>query len=116
LIARPLYPQEATQKLLPGTYVEAQINSPIFSGVTRIPHSALQAGNQLYLVDQHQLLYRRGAKVLYRDKSFIYIRNHFEPETLIVNSSRRMLPLGEKVHPVLFESNKDSKMVSIGQE
>lgn len=99
LLARPQYSADATP-LLPGTFVEAEILSPAIAGISRIPRSALQAGNHLLMVDQQHQLHDVAANLLYAGKDQLYLRNEFSTPVLLVNSSRRALLPGSQIIPV----------------
>lgn len=118
LIARPDY-QPGDAQLLPGTYVEADIFSPVMNGITRIPRQALQAGNRLLLVDNQQRLQTREADILYRDKTHIYLRNDLGNNARLVNSSRRSLTPGSTVQPIVsadIQPPATGQLATTGQE
>ena len=99
LLARPQYSADITP-LLPGTFVEAEILSPVITGISRIPRSALQAGNHLLMVDQQHQLHDVNANLLYAGKDQLYLRNKFSTPVLLVNSSRHALLPGSQIIPV----------------
>lgn len=118
LIARPDY-QPGDAQLLPGTYVEADIFSPVIQGITRIPRPALQAGNRLLLVDNQQRLQSSEADIIYRDKTHIYLRNYLGDNVRLVNSSRRSLTPGSVVQPIVstgIQPPAASQLATTGQE
>jgi RND family efflux transporter MFP subunit len=105
LLARPQYSADTTP-LLPGTFVEAEILSPAIAGISRIPRSALQAGNHLLMVDQQHQLHDVAANLLYAGKDQLYLRNEFSTPVLLVNSSRHALLPGSHIIPVTTDSRE----------
>ncbi|MCD8522387.1 MAG: efflux RND transporter periplasmic adaptor subunit [Saccharospirillaceae bacterium] len=99
LLARPHYSADMAP-LLPGTFVEAEILSPVITGVSRVPRSAMQAGNHLLLVDEQHQLHDIAARVLYAGKDQLYLHNTFSAPVWLVNSSRHALLPGIRVVPV----------------
>ncbi|WP_430460927.1 efflux RND transporter periplasmic adaptor subunit [Thalassolituus sp. LLYu03] len=101
LIARPDYGTD-DETLLPGTYVEADILTPVLPQVIAIPRAALQADNRVLLIDEAQTIQSVAADIVYGTADTLYLRNALPSGTLVVNSSRRSLLPGRAVTPVLL--------------
>lgn len=115
LIARPHY-AVGQPPLLPGTFVEAAIASPIQRDIAAVPRSALQPDERLFYVDQNHQLLSANADIIYRGKAFLYFRNPPATATLVVNSSRLSLIPGRHIVPITDSTNAAAPVAAAGGE
>lgn len=115
LIAQPDY-STGQPPLLPGTFVEATIESPIQRNIAVAPRSALQPDERLFYVTQHHQLISENADIIYRGKEYLYFRNPPATAMLVVNSSRLSLTPGRHILPVTDPTNAAVPVAATGNE
>jgi RND family efflux transporter MFP subunit len=74
------------EKVLPGTLVQARINSKPINNIIAIPNTALRENDTIWLINNNQL-HIETVKVLSREKDTVYIQTNTNNELLLVTNS-----------------------------
>jgi len=73
--------------LLIGEYVRVLIEGAPLSDVYRIPRFALRNDNQIWILDKEEKLAIRSVETLWRDEEFVFVRDGFHPDDLLIISA-----------------------------
>lgn len=88
--------------LLPGLFVEAEIEGRPIDGLTRLPRSAMQNDDTLRVVDSESTIRERLVRSLYQDNLNVWIPDLVAGERIVVSNSA-LLQVGTAVTAVLTE-------------
>ena len=80
-------PIDQRQPLLLGEYVRVEIDGKMLSDVISIPRSALHDGEQVWLVDEQQILQIENVEVLWRNSDRVLLRNSLPESFRLVTSN-----------------------------
>ena len=73
--------------LTPGLFVRARIEGKQMLDVFVLPRSALRYGQELWLLNEENLLEKRSVNVLFKDEQFIYLHGSLRPGEKVITSS-----------------------------
>lgn len=97
--------------LLPGSFVEASISGKIIKNLLILPRSLVQAGNQLWIINDDNTLERKVINILHRGKEMVYIMGELASDDKVVNGSFHQLISGLLVNPISESSSLDQQKV-----
>ena len=80
--------------LLPGTYVEARIMTPVLEQVSVLPRGLLLPNNGAWLVTGNTKLRKQNLEVLHKDKNFAYVSSGLKDQDKVVSSGNGNLVEG----------------------
>ncbi|MEM7691887.1 MAG: efflux transporter periplasmic adaptor subunit, partial [Pseudomonadota bacterium] len=92
----------SSSPLLPGLFVEAEIEGRPIDGLTHLPRSAMQNDDTLRVVDSESTIRERLVRSLYRDSLNVWIPDLVAGERIVVSNSA-LLQVGTAVTAVLTE-------------
>jgi RND family efflux transporter MFP subunit len=86
--------------LLPGTFVEAEIEGRLLDQVLRLPRSALYSRDKLLTVDEHNKTTVQRVRVLRRSEDYVWVQAAVAEETFIALEKQSLTPAGTLVEPL----------------
>lgn len=89
----------AQKPLLPGSFVEAEIEGKPVSNLQIIPRNAEQESNTVWVIDEDNRLRRKLVDVIYRGKKDAYLRSGLTKDDRVVTGSFHLMAEGLKVQP-----------------
>ncbi len=92
--------QSQSQILLPGSFVEAVIQSPPLKGVVVMPRAVMRPGNKVWKITKNNKALKHSVGILYKDKDSVYIHAGIKQGDKIVASVFHKLVEGLVIHPV----------------
>ncbi len=102
--------QSQSQVLLPGSFVEAVIQSPPLKNILLMPRDVVRPGNQVWKIIASNKAVKTTVSILYKDKNNVYIHSGVESGDKIVASAFHKLVEGLLIHPVTL--NKSPAMLA----
>ncbi len=94
--------QSQSQVLLPGSFVEAVIQSPPLKNILLMPRGVVRPGNKIWKIIANNKAVKTEVNILYKDKDNVYIHSGVEPGDKIVASAFHKLVEGLVIQPVTF--------------
>ena len=79
LVDDPLEAGPAGLPLLPGAWVEVELQGSPIADIAAVPRSALQDGDSVWVVTEDKLLAKRELEVAWRSAEDVFVRAGFEP-------------------------------------
>jgi len=90
--------------LLPGLFVEAEIEGKEMDGVVLLPRSALFEQNKVITLDHENKVVAQKVKVLRKTESQVWVQAELAEDTLIALKKQGITPVGTIVEPLLDEA------------
>ena len=87
--------------LLPGLFVEAEINGKKIDKVTVLPRSAVFQRDKIAILDDKNTVEYRSVNVLHKSDSQIWVQGDFADQTLVSVEKQMLTPEGTIVEPLL---------------
>jgi RND family efflux transporter MFP subunit len=107
----------AQKPLLPGSFVEAEIEGKPVNNLQIIPRNAEQANNTVWVIDENEQLRRKIVDIIYRGKKQAYLRSGLTKNDRVVTGSFHLMAEGLKVHAALSSSELfPHKTVSVASQ
>jgi len=91
-VERPLDPPAGQLPLLPGSFVDVEIEGQPLPNTQKIPRAAVIEGNQVLVADTNDALARRKLNIRWTDDAFVYAASGLEPGDRVIT---------DKVSPVV---------------
>ena len=91
---------QTRKPLLPGSFVEAEIQGAPIEGIKVIPRQAEQANNKVWSIAPDNRIQSKQVTVLYRGKHYIYIKAGIEEHDRIVTGNFHIMAEGLEVEPM----------------
>jgi RND family efflux transporter MFP subunit len=93
----PLNPSR--KPLLPGSFVEANIQGKTIQGLKIIPRNAEQENGKVWIINQDNLLVSNKVEVLYRGKEKLYLGAGLHEKDRVVTGAFHLMAEGIEVEP-----------------
>ncbi|WP_052692050.1 efflux RND transporter periplasmic adaptor subunit [Teredinibacter purpureus] len=87
--------------LLPGLFVEAEIEGKLIDGVMELPRSALYQRDKIVYLDSDNTVVMQKVKVLRRSDDTIWVQGELDANTLVAIEKQSVTPTGTTVEPLL---------------
>lgn len=116
LIVRIDNPLDLDPPLYPGTFIEAQIPGNRLADVWQIPVSAVTPNNEIWLIDNRNMLTRMAADVRLRmeDRAYITPEKNLQQPLIVAMPLGSYLP-GMKVDPIVEPGIRTNKIGELSQ-
>ena len=95
-VPQPSNPQTGNNILLPGTYVEVEIEGKLVKDVLSIPRNAVYNRDEIRVVNNDQLHIKK-INIFRSDKNFAYTKDQISDANKIITSSIDVVVDGMKV-------------------
>lgn len=90
--------------LLPGLFVEAEIEGKYLDNVIELPRSALYERDKLVILGDDNKTSLHTVKVLRRTEDRVWVQAPIPSETLVVTEKQSLTPIGTLVEPLMTDS------------
>lgn len=105
--------QPGRPPLMPGFYVELEIEGRKLDQIVKLPRSALKANQKVWTVNEKNILESHDVDLFYRGKDFIYVSSGIENSDQVVVSNLEVMADGMEVklanvQEMVDDSNKQS--------
>jgi len=87
--------------LLPGLFVEAEIEGKQLANVIELPRSALYQRSKLLLVDSENAIAEQHVEVLQRSETHVWVRADVADKALVSLEKQSLTPVGTVVDPLI---------------
>ncbi|TVZ39558.1 RND family efflux transporter MFP subunit [Alteromonadaceae bacterium 2753L.S.0a.02] len=91
--------------LLPGLFVDAEIEGKHMHNVVKLPRGALYQRDKLLMLDSDNKVSEKKVRVLRRTADFVWVKADIPEQTLIALEKQSLTPAGSIVDPLLAESS-----------
>lgn len=92
------------QSIIPGIFVELEIQSKALSNVIKLPRPALYQGSKLIVVGDHGQAKIRSAQLLKKDAEFVWLQSPVPDGELVVLEKHALLSDGTPLDPLLLSA------------
>lgn len=96
-------PFASSPPLLPGLFVDAEIEGKQLHNVLQLPRSALFERDSLLTLDGDNRIVNHNIDVLHRTDSHVWISTDIAPGTLVSLGKQSLTPVGSVVEPVVLQ-------------
>ncbi|MDQ2076822.1 efflux RND transporter periplasmic adaptor subunit [Marinimicrobium sp. ABcell2] len=86
--------------LLPGVFVDAEIEGRLLDQVLRLPRSALYSRDKLLTLDEQNKITEQRVRVLRRSEDFVWVQGEVAHDAFIALEKQSLTPAGTLVEPV----------------
>ncbi len=100
VVVQVAHPYARRPPLVPGMFVEVEIQGRLLEGAALLPRSALRAGGVIWVVDQRGRLHFRRVKVARTSDDRVLVQEGLKQGELAVVSNLAAVTPGMAVHPV----------------
>ena len=90
--------------LLPGLFVEAEIEGREITDVIQLPRKALFERDKIFSLDSHNKISSNTVRVLRKSEEFVWIQAGFDDQTLVSVEKQGLTPAGSVVDPIHLEA------------
>ncbi|SMF38686.1 RND family efflux transporter, MFP subunit [Alteromonadaceae bacterium Bs31] len=100
-VAEVANPFESGAPLLPGLFVEAEIEGREIENVLELPREALFERDSIVYLDEDNKVSRAKVQVLRKDKDLVWLTAELSDDTLVALEKQSFTPEGSKVEPLI---------------
>ena len=90
--------------LLPGLFVEAEIEGREITDVIQLPRKALFERDKIFSLDSHNKISSNTVRVLRKSEEFVWIQAGFDDQTLVSVEKQGLTPAGSVVDPIHLDA------------
>ncbi len=100
-VAEIAHPFQAEVPLLPGLFVEAEIEGKEIENVLELPREALFERNSMVYLDPENKVSKTKVRVLRKEQERVWVKADLKQDTLIALEKQSLTPVGTEVEPLM---------------